>query len=111
MPSNLSLIPHSTKRNSCVFSPKCRRDRSSERGLSDSWRTDKKEKEGATKKNPIKENRLLYVDLPGALRGTELLGKNLGVEKITTEFLIAHVKDLKGPIYDWRDRKSKLAAD
>lgn len=39
------------------------------------------------------------------LEGTNLLGKNLGVEKHMLDFLNKHLKDRKS---DWRDRRSKL---
>ena len=70
---------------------------------------DKKDKDKSAEKDKLKVERLEYVELPGKLRGTDLLGKKLGVEEITTKFLKTHLKDLKGPAYDWRDRKSKLA--
>ncbi len=70
---------------------------------------DKKDKDKSAEKDKLKVERLEYFELPGKLRGTDLLGKKLGVEEITTKFLKAHLKELKGPTYDWRDRKSKLA--
>ena len=71
----------------------------------------KKDKDKTAEKDKPKVERLEFFELPGKLRGTDLLGKKLGVEGGTTRFLEAHVKDLKGPTYDWRDRKSKLLAD
>lgn len=69
-----------------------------------------KDKEKEKEKEAEKENkeRLLYYDLPAKLRGTELLGKKLGIEEAIIVFLHDHVQMLKGPDYDWRDRKSKL---
>ncbi|MBC7816537.1 MAG: hypothetical protein IAG10_06595, partial [Planctomycetaceae bacterium] len=69
-----------------------------------------KEKEKEKEKEPEKENkeRLFYIELNAGLRGTELLGKKLGIEDATIGFLHDHVQTLKGPDYEWRDRKSKL---
>ena len=68
-----------------------------------------KEKEsdkGSDKKN---EDRFFYAELKGVkLRGTDLLGKNLKIEEHMIKFLEDHVKSLKGPIYEWRDRQSRL---
>lgn len=67
---------------------------------------DKDADKAADKKN---EDRFFYVDLKGVkLRGTDLLGKNLNVEKMMIEFLDDHLRSLKGPVYEWRDRQSKL---
>ena len=62
------------------------------------------------KKEAEKENkeRLFYIELNAKLPVTELLGKKLGIEDAIIGFLNDHVKMLKGPDYDWRDRKSKL---
>ncbi len=69
-----------------------------------------KDKEKEKEKEAEKENkeRLFYIELNAKLRGTELLGKKLGIEEAIIGFLHDHVQLLKGPDYDWRDRKSKL---
>jgi hypothetical protein len=65
-----------------------------------------KEKEKEAEKES--KERLFYVELNAKLRGTELIGKKLGVEDAIIGFLTDHVKTLKGPAYEWRDRQSKL---
>ncbi len=69
-----------------------------------------KEKEKEKEKEAEKESkeRLFYIDLPAKLRGTELLGKKLGIEEAIIGFLHDHVQMLKGPDYDWRSRQNKL---
>jgi hypothetical protein len=68
-----------------------------------------KDKESDKASDKKHEERTFFVDLKGVkLRGTDLLGKNLNVENMMIEFLDDHVKSLKGPFYDWRDRQSKL---
>lgn len=69
-----------------------------------------KEKEKEKEKEADKENeeRLFYIELNAGLRGTNLLGKKLGIEDAVIGFLTDHVQSLKGPAYEWRDRKSKL---
>ncbi len=60
----------------------------------------------AEKKN---DDRFFYADLKGVkLRGTDLLGQNLKIEEAMLSFLEDHLKALKGPDYEWRDRQSKL---
>jgi pimeloyl-ACP methyl ester carboxylesterase len=70
----------------------------------------KTSKEKEKEKEAEKENkeRLFYIPLNAKLRGTELLGKKLGIEEAIIGFLQDHVQMLKGPEYEWRDRKSKL---
>ncbi len=65
-----------------------------------------KEKEAEAKKD--ESQRLYYVDPPTKLRGTDLFGKKLGVEEVMLGFLTKHVQELKGPVYEWRDRQSRL---
>lgn len=70
-----------------------------------------KDKEKDSDKNADKKNeeRFFYAELKGVkLRGTDLLGKNLKIEEAMIGFLEDHVKSLKGPVYEWRDRQSKL---
>lgn len=69
-----------------------------------------KEKEKEKEKEADKESkeRLFYIELNAGLRGTNLLGKKLGIEDAVIGFLTDHVQTLKGPEYEWRDRKSKL---
>ncbi|MFM9961564.1 MAG: alpha/beta hydrolase [Planctomycetaceae bacterium] len=69
-----------------------------------------KEKEKEKEKEAEKEvkERLFYIELNAKIGGTELLGKKLGVEDAVIGFLTDHVQTLKGPDYDWRDRKSRL---
>ncbi len=52
------------------------------------------------------EDQIIYIEqYESPLGGTNLLNKNLGVEKHMFVFLTKHVKDHKS---DWRDRRSKL---
>lgn len=67
-----------------------------------------KEKEKEKDAEKETKERLFYIELNAKLRGTELLGKKLGVEEALIGFLHDHVQMLKGPDYEWRDRKSKL---
>ena len=69
-----------------------------------------KEKEKEKEKEAEKESkeRLFYIELNAKLRGTELLGKKLGIEEAIIGFLHDHVQMLKGPDYEWRSRQSKL---
>ncbi len=67
---------------------------------------EKEAEKGADKKN---EERFFYGELKGVkLRGTDLLGKGLKIEEAMIGFLEDHVKSLKGPVYEWRDRQSRL---
>ncbi len=68
-----------------------------------------KEKEKEIEKGSEKKNdeRFFYGELNTALRGTDLLGKNLKVEEAMIGFLEDHVKALKGPAYEWRDRQRR----
>jgi alpha-beta hydrolase superfamily lysophospholipase len=68
--------------------------------------TKEKEKEKEAEKES--KERLFYIELNAKLRVTELLGKKLGIEEAIIGFLEDHVQALKGPEYEWRDRKSKL---
>lgn len=64
------------------------------------------EKSGVDKKN---EERFFYGELKGVkLRGTDLLGTPLKIEGAMIGFLEDHVRSLKGPVYEWRDRQSRL---
>lgn len=67
-------------------------------------------KKAGQEKEPEKENkeRLFYIEVNAKLRGTELLGKRLGIEDAITSFLHDHVQMLKGPEYEWRNRQSRL---
>jgi alpha-beta hydrolase superfamily lysophospholipase len=68
-----------------------------------------KEKEPEKASDKKGEERFFYGELKGVkLRGTDLLGKNLQIEEAMTSFLEDHVKALKGPVYEWRDRQSRL---
>lgn len=61
---------------------------------------------GAEKKA---DERFFWAELKGVkLRGTDLLGKNLKIEEAMIKFLDDHVRSLKGPAYEWRDRQSRL---
>lgn len=66
---------------------------------------DKDSEKSSDKKN---EERFFYGEPNTKLRGTDLLGKNLKVEEAMLGFLEDHVKALKGPAYEWRDRQSRL---
>jgi len=72
----------------------------------------KAEKEKDTEKGAEKkknEERFFYGELKGVkLRGTDLLGTPLKIEGAMIGFLEDHVKSLKGPFYEWRDRQSRL---
>lgn len=65
-----------------------------------------KDSEKSDKKN---DERFFYAELKGVkLRGTDLLGTPLKLEGAMIGFLEDHVKLLKGPVYEWRDRQSRL---
>lgn len=69
----------------------------------------KKTDKNAEKTTDKSEDRFFYGELKGVkLRGTDLLGKNLRIEEAMIAFLEDHVKSLKGPVYEWRDRQSPL---
>lgn len=71
--------------------------------------TKDKEKESEKGSDKKTEERFFYAELKGVkLRGTDLLGKNLKIEEAMIKFLEDHVKSLKGPVYEWRDRQSRL---
>lgn len=72
-----------------------------------------KEKEKDTEKEKEKNDkqRHFLVELPGKLRGTELIGKKLVTEDVMLNFLKEQVQDRKGTFYEWRDRKSRLVSD
>lgn len=63
---------------------------------------DKKEKD----KEEKDKDQIIYIErYESPLEGTNLLNKNLGVEKHMFAFLTKHLKDHKS---EWRDRRSKL---
>ncbi len=67
---------------------------------------EKESEKGAEKKN---DERFFYGELKGVkLRGTDLLGTPLKIEGAMIGFLEDHVRSLKGPVYEWRDRQSRL---
>ena len=71
--------------------------------------TKEKEKESEKGSDKKGEERFFYHEFKGVkLRGTDLLGKNLNIETVMIKFLEDHVKSLKGPAYEWRDRQSRL---
>lgn len=70
-----------------------------------------KEKDKEKEAEKEKEERHFFVELPGKLRGTELLGKRLGIEDAMLNFLKDHAQDRKGAAYEWRDRQSRLTSD
>lgn len=68
-----------------------------------------KEKDGEKAADKKNEERFFYGELKGVkLRGTDLLGTPLKIEGAMIGFLEDHVKALKGPVYEWRDRQSRL---
>ena len=67
-----------------------------------------KDKEAESHKDDKDKVHHYYQEPPGKLRGTDMLGKKLGVEGDIVVFLKHHMKDLKGPFYEWRDRQSRL---
>ena len=68
-----------------------------------------KEKESEKAAEKRGDDRFFFAEIKATkLRGTDLLGKNLKIEEAMTGFLEDHLKALKGPDYEWRDRKSKL---
>jgi pimeloyl-ACP methyl ester carboxylesterase len=54
---------------------------------------------------PNSEKRMYKYVYKGKLRGTDLLGKGLGIEEHMLAFFAEHLKKLDSP---WRDRQSKL---
>ena len=69
----------------------------------------KKEKVKEKDADPKDEKqRHYYIPLEAKLRGTELLGKKLGLEEAMTTFLKENLQELKGPFYEWRERQSRL---
>ena len=74
-------------------------------------KTDTKKDKAKEKEADGKEEkqRHYFIPLDAKLRGTELLGKKLGLEEATANFLKENLQDLKGPFYEWRERKSRLA--
>ncbi len=68
-----------------------------------------KEKDSEKAAEKKHEDRFFYGELKGVkLRGTDLLGTPLKIEGAMIGFLEDHVKSLKGPVYEWRDRQSRL---
>jgi alpha-beta hydrolase superfamily lysophospholipase len=67
-----------------------------------------KDKDKEKKVESETTERLQYYELPTSLRGTDLIGKKLLVEEGMIKFLSDHVQNLKGPVYEWRDRQSRL---
>lgn len=67
-----------------------------------------KDKDAESHKDDKDKVRHYYQEPAGKLRGTDMLGKKLGVEGDIVVFLKHHMKDLKGPFYEWRDRQSRL---
>ena len=60
----------------------------------------------APKKDKDEKEQIIYIErYESPLEGTNLLNKNLGVEKHMFAFLTKHLKDHKS---EWRDRRSKL---
>ena len=64
----------------------------------------KREKEKREKKEDEEEEPVYLERYDTPLEGTNLLGKNFGVEKHMFNFLNKHVKDYKS---EWRDRRNK----
>jgi len=56
-------------------------------------------------KDPDNKDRIYLQTYPVKLRGTQLLGKGIGIEKHIMIFLEAHLKKLND---EWRDRQSRL---
>lgn len=54
---------------------------------------------------PDSDKRMYKYDYPGKLRGTDLLGRRLGIEEHILAFFEKHLKELDS---QWRDRESKL---
>jgi hypothetical protein len=68
-----------------------------------------KDKESEKASDKKDEDRFFYAELKGVkVRGTDLLGTPLKIEGAMIGFLEDHVKALKGPVYEWRDRQSRL---
>lgn len=57
---------------------------------------------------PGAESRMYSKEFPGKLRGTDMLGKRLGIELEILKFLDKHLKKLPG---DWSDRRNRLDRD
>lgn len=57
---------------------------------------------------PDAEKRMFHKEFPGKLRGTDMLGKRLGVELEIMKFLDVYLKKLPG---DWADRRNRLDRD
>lgn len=74
-------------------------------------KTDAKKEKAKEKDADGKEDkqRHYFIPLDAKLRGTELLGKKLGLEEAMAGFLKENLQELKGPFYEWRDRQSRLA--
>jgi hypothetical protein len=74
-------------------------------------KVDAKKEKGKEKEAEGKEEkqRHYFIQLDAKLRGTDLLGKKLGLEDAMAGFLKENLQDLKGPFYEWRDRQSRLA--
>ncbi len=74
-------------------------------------KTDAKKDKAKEKEADGKEEkqRHYFISFEAKLRGTELLGKKLGLEEAMANFLKENLQELKGPFYEWRDRKSRLA--
>ena len=73
-------------------------------------KADAKKEKGKEKEADAKEEKLrhYFIPLDAKLRGTELLGKKLGLEEAMANFLKENLQELKGPFYEWRDRQSRL---
>ncbi len=74
-------------------------------------KADAKKEKGKEKEADAKEEKLrhYFIPLDAKLRGTELLGKKLGLEEAMANFLKENLQELKSPFYEWRDRQSRLA--
>lgn len=57
---------------------------------------------------PDSGNRMYSKEFPGKLRGTDMLGKRLGIELEILKFLDVHLKKLPG---NWSDRRNRLDRD
>tara|TARA_R110002095_G_scaffold150422_1_gene130029 strand:+ start:117661 stop:118566 length:906 start_codon:yes stop_codon:yes gene_type:complete len=57
---------------------------------------------------PKSENRMYSKEFPGKLRGTDMLGKRLGIELEIVKFLDVFLKKLPG---EWSDRRNRLDRD
>lgn len=54
---------------------------------------------------PESDKRMYKYEYPGKLRGTDLLGRRLGIEEHIMSFFEKHLRELDSP---WRDRESRL---